>query len=93
VRLVRVARGVGLSELAASVGISTSYLSLIEGDRRHPSLRVLRLLAEHLRVPPGVLLWEASDAEGAGSRDQPEPLHGLLAALYEILKETDSVEA
>jgi transcriptional regulator with XRE-family HTH domain len=91
IRLVRTARGLALSELAGEAGISSSYLSLIESDRRHPSLRVLRLLAERLRVPTSVLLWETGPSEGSAAEGS-EHLQGLMAVLYRILQEVEAAQ-
>lgn len=54
-RAVRLARGRSLRDLAATLGISPSYLSDIETDRRIPSLRTLRELAAVLGEPVEVL--------------------------------------
>lgn len=57
-RLVRQERGVSLTELARSAGISDSYLSEVERGVVSPSARVLRRLAECLGVPLSALMDE-----------------------------------
>ena len=46
-------------KLAELAELSPSFLSLVENDRRRPSLVVLRQLANALDVPEEVLIWEA----------------------------------
>jgi len=87
IKLVRHARGLGLTELAHAAGISASHLSLIENGRRSPSVTVLRSIAQHLRVPSNVLLWEPSSAEQEALALNPQGIGCLLHALYGILSE------
>jgi transcriptional regulator with XRE-family HTH domain len=48
IREARVAKNIGLRELAKKLTISPSYLSDIENDRRNPAEQVLSELARHL---------------------------------------------
>lgn len=57
----RVIMGLKQSELAREVGISPSYLNLIEHNRRRIGGKVLLLLADKLQVEP-TLLSEGSEA-------------------------------
>jgi len=56
VRAIRVARGETTREMAARVGISAPYLSLIENGKRSVSLATLCKLAEYCGVPADALL-------------------------------------
>lgn len=66
VRERRLAAGIGQADLARGVGISASYLNLIEHNRRRISEPVLARLAMVLGVAPGVL---AKGAEGGLAQD------------------------
>lgn len=55
IRQLRLAAGLSQAELAAQAGISAPLLSLIEKNRREPTLRGLRTLAAKLGMPAGVL--------------------------------------
>ncbi len=66
VRERRLAAGIGQADLARAVGISASYLNLIEHNRRNISDAVLTKLARVLGVEPTVL---AEGAEGAAAQD------------------------
>jgi transcriptional regulator with XRE-family HTH domain len=66
VRERRLAAGVGQADLARAVGISASYLNLIEHNRRRISAAVLAKLSRALGVEVTVL---AEGAEGAAAQD------------------------
>lgn len=70
IRSLRQAKGFSQSELAQGVGISSSLLSLLESGRREPTIKTLRVLAEKLGVPSGVLFAAAlaDDAHPFSSR-------------------------
>lgn len=59
IRRIRQEREVSQQELARSAELTPSFLSLVENDRRQPSLSVLRRLAGALGVPEEVLIWES----------------------------------
>ena len=48
---------------AVSIGISVNYLSLIENDKRVPSLEVLMAIAQFLVVPLSYIIKKAEDLE------------------------------
>jgi len=59
IRRFRLASGLSQSKLAKRAGVTPSFLSRVEHDKREPTLSVLRRLAEHLNAPFGVLLAAA----------------------------------
>jgi transcriptional regulator with XRE-family HTH domain len=59
IRKLRIERGISQQDLARSAELTPSFLSLVENDRRRPSLTVLRRLATALRVPEEVVVWDA----------------------------------
>lgn len=59
IRRFRLASGMSQAELARRAGLSASFLSLIERDRREPTLSLLRRLAEQLGLPFGVFVAAA----------------------------------
>ena len=44
-KLARIASHMNQTQAAAQAGVSTNYLSLVENDRRDPSLKLLERLA------------------------------------------------
>ena len=59
IRRLRIERGISQQDLAEDADLTPSFLSLVENDRRHPSLIVIRRLATSLLVPEEVLIWDA----------------------------------
>lgn len=51
------------AELAELIGITPSYLSHIESDRREPRIEVIRRIAQELPVWPGLLLGAVVQTE------------------------------
>ena len=64
-------------EFAASVGITQSYLSLIEKGHKQPSLEVLQQMADILKTPLPVLFWFGIEKEDVSEDRQ---------YVYEVLK-------
>ena len=84
IRERRMLAGVRQADLARSVGISASYLNLIEHNRRNVGAGLLRRVAEALSVDPAALtegagaalidgLREAAGSAGPGERAAAEP--------------------
>jgi transcriptional regulator with XRE-family HTH domain len=61
IKLCRSRRGLSQGELAREVGLSVSYLSLIEQGKRTPNLEILEAVAKGLKIPLNVLVFLASD--------------------------------
>lgn len=69
VRAIRTHRSLTLDELSAETGISTSHLSLIERNKREPSLSNLGMLAEAFGLPVGILLLLGTDTSRLNKPD------------------------
>src|SRR6266566_9154388 len=52
-------QGISQQELAQKSQLTPSFLSLLENDKRRPSLAVLRRLADALNVAEEAILWDA----------------------------------
>lgn len=55
IKLIRTARNITQRQIAKQLDVSANYLSLIESDRRDPSLAFLNRLAGALKVPVAML--------------------------------------
>lgn len=68
--LVRLRDVKNLSQEALSqeLGISSSYLSLIENGKRPLTRRVLRTLAKYFRMPAGYIVLENIDVQDLSER-------------------------
>ncbi len=83
IRLVRTNLGLAQGALAKRVGISASYLSLIEKGRREPTLSLLRIIAKELRVSPAILLAVSSNPTDQST--EFKKLHADFERLFKLL--------
>lgn len=61
IRLCRNQRGVSQSDVAHQASCSVSYLSMLENNKRDPTLSTISKIAQALDVPVGLLFILASD--------------------------------
>lgn len=61
-------RNLSQEELARELGISASYLSLLENGKRPTTKRVLRTLSTYLRVPAGCIVLQDLRLESLSER-------------------------
>ncbi|MBN8291520.1 DUF2083 domain-containing protein [Rhodobacter sp. NTK016B] len=76
IRALRTARRIGQADLARLVGVSPSYLNLIEHNRRRASSRVIEAIAQALQIPAETLQEGVGDEQltalrAAAARAQP----------------------
>ena len=67
---LRAARHLTQQDLANEMGISASYLSLLESGKRRTTRKVLRGLADYLKVPSGYFVIQAMQLTGLDARHQ-----------------------
>ncbi len=85
IRAVRSARGLTQQTLAETIGLDSSYISLIENGRRVPSLKVLEDIATALATPLYLLLLLGSEAEDLRGTS-PERAQELGVLLLDIVQ-------
>lgn len=86
IRTLRARKGVSQKELAERAEITPSFLSLVEGDRRDASIKVIERIAAALEVSPEVLFWEAVELpDGLSEKDRRmcDLAKGIVARVYE----------
>ena len=76
-------------EFAASVGITQSYLSLIEKEHKKPSLEVLQQMADILKTPLPVLFWFGIEKEDV-SEDKQYIYKTLKPSIDKLINEVFS---
>jgi transcriptional regulator with XRE-family HTH domain len=73
IKLIRTAKGVKQLTLASQLGVSANYISLVEKDKREPSIGFLRKLSHALEVPVGLFfLWQDISDDQAGDHNMEE---------------------
>lgn len=86
IKLCRTQRDLNQQELAEKVGLSVSYLSLIEKNKRDPSLSIVEELAVALGIPVTVLLFIAAEKNDLAGFD-PELAEKLAYTALSFLNE------
>jgi transcriptional regulator with XRE-family HTH domain len=87
IKLVRTAKGTKQRQLAGVLNVSPNYISLLENDRREPSISLLRALADKLDVPVGLfLLWQDVPVADLTRKEQVEELRDLMIRIQALSK-------
>lgn len=79
IRTLRKNKLMNQENFASSLGITQSYLSLIEKGHRKPSLEVLQKMSDILNIPLSVLFWFGIEREDVEEKKK---------YAYDILKPT-----
>lgn len=89
IKIIRETNGIKLSDLAKEGGLSVSMLSMIESEKREPSLSLLRKLSGALSVPLDVLIAVSQPGEGTltSSDERAVGFASALGRLEKIEKE------
>jgi transcriptional regulator with XRE-family HTH domain len=69
IRILRMASGFSISELAKKAAVSIPLLSLIEKGERTPSMALLKKISTVLQIPMSSLILLLSDADDVNSDD------------------------
>lgn len=86
IKTIREAKGKPLGVLATDSGLSVPYLSLLESDKRTPSLDAIKRIAESLEVPIDVfvLIGSGEDCSLTSTDD-------LTARLLRVVRRMESL--
>ena len=69
IRLCRKRLGASQTDVAMRADCSVSYLSMLENNKRDPTLSMITKIAEALHVPVGALFVMASEEKELGTID------------------------
>lgn len=61
IKLLRIGAGLKQKELAQELGVTANYLSLIETNKREPSITLVKDLASVLNVPVSVIFFDIEE--------------------------------
>ncbi len=65
IKAARFSVGVKQKDLAASINLSSNYMSLVENNKRMPSVGVLERIEKAVSLPPGSLMSATASDKGA----------------------------
>jgi len=85
IKLIRTAKGTRQRKLAEELDVSSNYISLIENDKREPSISLMKALARKLDVPVGMFfLWHETPLSGLTRKDQIQELRDLMVNIQAL---------
>lgn len=90
IKLCRTQRGISQTDLAQQAECSVSYLSMLENNKRDPTLSTLESIADALGIPVSIVFFlaaEASDLKGIDKSLQGE----LARTALDLLNESRTV--
>ncbi len=76
IKTIRKNKGLNQAQLADLCGITVTYLSLIENDKKDPTLSLLRTIANSLNIPLPILLFMS--LEDNDIADSKKELFGMI---------------
>lgn len=84
IKLLRISSGLKQKELAAKLGVTANYMSLVESGKREPSMSLLRALSEELALPIGLFLWDTSDTVAGFDTEQRKVYEEIKNLIFEF---------
>ena len=72
IKIARNNRGMGQDELATKLKVTKNYISLVENERKDPSINFLKKTADLLDIPLLLLMWEKIDLPTAKNSTEKE---------------------
>jgi transcriptional regulator with XRE-family HTH domain len=91
-KLARAARGLSQKELAERAGMDASYISLLESEKRVPTVTTLEALAKALSIPLHLLVLlgaDESELRGLTAEQGAEIASSLLGILVASQSKAD----
>lgn len=85
-RKIRLAKGLTQKELAELTNLDQSYISLIEKDKRKPSVEILEIITGSLKVPLYLFFLMASEKKDLKGLSESEA-NSLSSKLLGLLQE------
>ncbi len=70
IRRIRNEMGISQKDLAHRLGVSPTYVSLIEGNKKEPSITLIKHFSAVSDIPIEILLWTAIDCPTTLSKDE-----------------------
>ncbi len=72
IKFGRIGQKMSQDDLAKKLDVSKNYISLIENDKKDPSINFLKNIAKLLNIPLVLLIWEKMDLPKGKTKDEKE---------------------
>ena len=87
VRFLRLSAGLKQSQLATRLGVSPNYISLVENNKRDPSLSFLKDLSTEFGVPLGLLFLDIESDQSRTSHEE----RALVIRIKDLILEIERI--
>ena len=84
VKFARIAAGIKQKDLAGRLDVSPNYLSLVENDKRDPSISFLRNLASEIGIPLGLLFHNVDNGSSEVSPEEKALLLRIQDLIFQM---------
>jgi transcriptional regulator with XRE-family HTH domain len=84
VKFARIAAGIKQKDLADRLDVSPNYLSLVENDKREPSISFLRNLSSEIGIPLGLLFHNVDNDSSEVSPEEKALLLRIQDLIFQI---------
>lgn len=91
IKLCRTKQGASQGAVARQARCSVSYLSMLENNRRDPTLSTLTRVAQALQVPVGLLFFLASEPEDLEPMDEKTVGTLMQSVLASLAKPSNAI--
>lgn len=85
IKKCRKLRGLTQSQVSVTADISESYLSLIEKNKREPSLTALEAIADALQIPVSILIFLSSEKNDISELTVSQ-IEALTSSIYAMIE-------
>jgi len=72
IRFGRIGQKISQDDLAKKLDVSKNYISLIENDRKDPSINFLKNTAKLLNIPLVLLVWDKMDLPEGKTKEEKD---------------------
>ena len=86
IKVARIHKKLSQEDVASKLDVTKNYISLIENDKKDPSLNFLKGVAKILNIPPILLIWEKMDIP-KGKTGEEKKISSQLERMVEEAQE------
>jgi len=82
IKIGRMNKGLSQEEMASKLDVTKNYISLVENNKKDPSIKFLKEVAKLLDIPIVLLIWEKMDLP-KGKTDSEKELASQMEKMLE----------
>lgn len=86
IRQLRKKKGLNQQFLADRIGVTQTYLSLLESDRKTPSINLINSLSRELKIPPSILAYLTLD-KGEISKNKHDAFEKINPLIEDLIQQ------